>query len=70
MQKKILEYLEGHVGPFDSEEAVIAWWQGLQDMAASIDELTETLEYLEDQGVIEKQKFGEDLFTYGIIAKS
>jgi len=70
MQKKILEYLEAHVEPLDTEDAVISWWQGLQESVTSIDDLTETLEYLEDQEIIEKQKCDKDLFTYRVIAKS
>jgi len=52
----------------DSEEAVLAWWQGLQEMTTSLDDLTEQLEYLEDQDVIEKQQVGTDFFIYRVIA--
>jgi Fe2+ or Zn2+ uptake regulation protein len=71
MQEKILEYIEAHPGPMDSEEAVIMWWQGLQDMAGAgaVDDLTETLEFLEDQNFIEKQKMEKDFFIYRLIVK-
>jgi len=72
MQQKILEYIEAHFGPMDSEDAVITWWQGLQDAAAdtgAIDELTETLEFLEDQKFIEKQEIEKEFFIYRLIAK-
>jgi len=71
MQEKILKYLETHTGPTDSEDAVIEWWQGLQEAAGAgaMDELTETLEFLEDQKFIEKQKIEKELFIYRVIAK-
>jgi len=71
MQEKILKYLETHTGPMDSEDAVITWWQGLQEAAGAgaVDELTETLEFLEDQKFIEKQEIEKELFIYRVIAK-
>jgi len=71
MRQKILEYIEAHPGPMDSEEAVIAWWQGLQDVAGAgaIDELTEILEFLDDQNFIEKQEIEKEFFIYRLIAK-
>lgn len=68
MEKKILEYIKGHDEPLDSEEDVLVWWQGLQEMTTSLDDLTEQLEYLEDQSVIEKKKGEKDLFVYRVIA--
>jgi len=71
MQEKILKYLETHSVPTDSEDATIEWWKGLQEVAGAgaIDELTETLEFLEDQKFIEKQKLEKELFIYRLIAK-
>jgi len=69
MHKNILEYLETHGGALDSEEAVIIWWQGLQEVMPDLDLLTEALEHLEDQEVIEKQVVENELFIYRIMSK-
>jgi len=71
MHKKILEYLKEQAGvSLDSEDAVLAWWQGLNDVVPSYDDLTESLEELEDQEFIEKLMLDKDFFIYKIIEKA
>jgi len=68
MHNKILEYIKGQAEvSFDSEDAVLAWWQGLNEVVPSYDDLTEALEELEDQEVIEKLMLDNDFFVYRII---
>jgi len=64
MHEEILEYLTNYKSPVDSEESVLAWWQGLQGLKPSLDDLTEALEELEDRKLIEKDKMEKDLFIY------
>ncbi|MFQ5480013.1 MAG: hypothetical protein ACE5DW_01910 [Thermodesulfobacteriota bacterium] len=66
MHEEILEYLKNNNKPLDSEEGVMEWWQGLQGLKPSLDDLTEALEELEDRGAIEKNKMEKDFFIYRI----
>ncbi len=66
MHEEILEYLKNNSNPADSEDGIIEWWQGLQVLKSSLDDLTEALEELEDRGAIEKNKMEKDFFIYRI----
>ncbi len=68
METRILEYLRANNGPVETEEEVMAWWQGLQGVTESLDDLTMALERLEGRGTIAKEPRGKELFIYRIIA--
>jgi len=67
MKRSILQYLEDNGNPLESEDDVLSWWQGLQGLTDSLDDLTMALEELEANGAIEKEELDEGLFVYRIV---
>ncbi len=67
MKRSILQYLEENGSPFEAEDDVLSWWQGLQGLTDSLDDLTMALEELEARGAIEREELDGGLFVYRIV---
>ena len=65
---KILDYLRKNYKAPDAMDAmtVANWWQGIQDIDQSLDELTLAIEGLVEEGAIKKQELSNDIFYYKI----
>ncbi len=65
---KIVDYLGKNTKAPDAMDAMAVsnWWQGIQEIDQSLDELTLAIEGLVDEGAIKKQELSNDIFYYKI----
>lgn len=60
---KILEYLKKNTKGPDAMD-VAEWWDGIQDIGPSLDDITLAIEELLTDGTIKKQDLEDDAFYY------
>ncbi len=64
LDKQIIDYIANNEGPEETDEGITAWWQNLQNLTPSIDQLTLALENLVEKGIIEQHVIEEGIFVY------
>lgn len=66
MRQRVIRYIREYVGRPSTAEEVMAWWRGMEEISDSLDLLTETLEALVAEEVIEKDELEKGFFIYRI----
>ncbi|MFQ5441860.1 MAG: hypothetical protein ACE5EB_03955 [Thermodesulfobacteriota bacterium] len=64
LDKEIIDYIAKNEGPEETDEGITAWWQNLERLTPSVDQLTLILENLVEKGVIEQQVIEQGIFVY------
>ena len=64
VEEKVLEYIRGNPTVELDADRISEWWQGLQGLDSSIDDVTMAVEKLVDEGKIEQNVLDDDIFIY------
>ena len=66
----ILEYLRNNSEAGDTLQGVAMWWLSLEQINVAVDAVSEVLEAMIKEGLIEKQMIHDDSFIYRISKKN
>lgn len=64
LKEQILRYLESHPDAADSPEGIAMWWIPQQRQKESVAKVSEVLELLVDDGVIQKKELKDGRVIY------
>lgn len=66
VEEKIVEYIRTNPTVDLDADKISEWWQGLQGLDGSIDNVTIAIETLVEGGVIAQNVLDDDIFIYKI----
>ncbi len=67
VEEKVLEYIRVNPTVELDAEVISEWWQGLQGLDGSIDNVTSAVETLVEDGKIAQNVLDDDIFIYKLV---